>query len=112
MTLLPINALLIGLVALTAISVMIYWHCITKGSWKHEPAGRSLMILLLVISVITANASLNIFIPKYIGKVAVYFGLYIVMQAALIGIGFTIRSEMRRGKDKLTKLDGTDQHSK
>jgi len=103
MTLLPINALLIGLVALTAISVMIYWHVVTRGSWKHEPAGRSLMMLLLVIAVITANAAINIFMPKYIGKVALYFGLYIVMQAALIRIGFTIRSEMRRGKAKLER---------
>ena len=101
MTLLPLNALLIGLVSLTAIAVMIYWHIVTHGSWRQWPAGRSLMILLFVIATITANAGINIFLPRYPGKVVLYFALYLVMQAALIGIGFTIRSEMRRGKARL-----------
>lgn len=104
--LLPLNAILIGLVAATSFTVMIYWHFVTKGTWKHEPAGRSLMILLLVIGIITANSAVNIFIPRYPGRIALYFGLYIVMLAALIGIGFTIRSEMRRGKAQLqSKLE-------
>ena len=105
MTLLPLNAILIGLVAITAFAVMVYWHFVTHGAWKNEPAGRSLMILLLVIGVITLNASINIFVPKYPGKVEVYFALYFVMLSALIGIGFTIRSEMRRGKAKLKDKD-------
>jgi hypothetical protein len=103
MMLLPLNALLIGLVAVTSISVMIYWHVITGGTWKHEPAGRSLMILLLVITVITTNAAVNIFLPRYMGKVELYFTLYFVMQAALVHIGLTIRSEMRKGKARLQK---------
>lgn len=112
MTLVPLNAILIGLVALTAIAVMVYWHCVTNGAWKHEPAGRSLMILLLVIGIITLNASVNIFVPKYPGKIELYFALYFVMLAALIGIGFTIRSEMRRGKAKLDERDRDREHSK
>lgn len=107
MTLLPLNAILIGLVSATSFAVMIYWHIVTRGSWKQEPAGRSLMILLSVIGVITGNAAINIFIPRYPGKFELYLFLYIVMQAALIGIGLTIRSEMRRGKAKLNEKDKT-----
>lgn len=94
----PLNALVIGLVGLVTIGLMIYWHRATGGSWKLWPAGRSLMQLFGVIVIITGNAAINVMVPRYPGKVELYFGLYLLLLAALIRIGFTIRSEMRKGK--------------
>jgi len=56
------------------------------------------MTLLGVIVIITVNAAVNVLLPRYPGKVELYFGLYALLLAALIHIGFTIRSEMRAGK--------------
>lgn len=100
MMLLPLNAAVIGVVALVTLALMIYWHVKTKGSWRLWPAGRSLMQLFGVILIITTNAAVNILIPLYPGKIALYFGLYLLLLAALIKIGFTIRSEMRIGQAK------------
>jgi hypothetical protein len=108
MTLLPLNAAVIGMVALVTAGLMGYWHLSTRGSWKLWPAGRSLMILLAVITVITANAAVHIVVPKYPGKVELYFALYLLLLAALIGIGFTIRSEMRKGKARLLEKKPKD----
>jgi hypothetical protein len=108
MTLIPLNAAVIGLVALVTLGLMVYWHVATRGSWKLWPAGRSLMILLGVITIITANAAINVLLPRYPGKVGLYFGLYLLLLAALIGIGFTIRSEMRKGKARLLEKKPED----
>lgn len=105
MTLLPLNAAVIGVVALVTLGLMVYWHCKTKGSWKLWPAGRSLMQLFGVILIITTNAAANIMIPQYPGKIALYFGLYLLLLAALIKIGYTIRSEMRIGQAKRQDKD-------
>ena len=101
MTLTPLNALVIALLGPLALAVMFYWHRATKGSWKLWPAGRSLMTLLGVIVIITVNAAVNVMLPRYPGKVELYFGLYLLLLAALIHIGFTIRAEMRAGKARL-----------
>lgn len=97
----PLNALVIGLVGLVTIILMIYWHRATGGSWRLWPAGRSLMQLFGVIVIITINAAINVLVPRYPGKVELYFSLYLLLLAALVRIGFTIRSEMRKGKAKL-----------
>lgn len=97
MTLLPLNAAVIGLVALVTLGLMAYWHFRTRGSWKEWPAGRSLMQLFAVIFILTGNAAINILVPPYPWKIHLYFGLYILLFVALIRIGFTIRSEMRKG---------------
>ncbi|WP_324644143.1 hypothetical protein [Pseudarthrobacter sp. LT1] len=98
MTLIPLNAAVIGLVGLVTIGLMVYWHRSTRGSWKLWPAGRSLMTLLGVIVIITVNAAVNVLLPRYPGKVELYFGLYLLLLGALIHIGYTIRAEMRAGK--------------
>lgn len=98
-TLLLINSLLIGLVALVALAVIIYWHRATYGGWRRYPAGRTQMHLLVIIFVITANAAVQNLIPLPLTvKAAFYFGLYIIFAVALVRIGLTIRAEILRGR--------------
>lgn len=97
------NAAVIGLVGLATLGVMIYWHIVTKGTWKQWPAGRSLMLLLTIITIITLNTTVNILLPAYWGKIELYFSLYAVLLFAIGFIGWTIRSEMRKGKARLQR---------
>ena len=98
-TLLLINSLLIGLVSLTALSVIIYWHRATNGGWRCSAAGRTQMHLLAIIFFITLNAAVQTLIPVPLPvKAAFYFGLYIVFAIALFRIGLTIRTEIHRGR--------------
>lgn len=102
-TLLPLNGWFMLLVSGTAAAIVIYWWVVTRGSWMQWPAGRSLMGLLLIITVITAWAGLNTFVlpPRYDGKILSYFALYAIFEVALIVIGATIHREMKRGKARL-----------
>lgn len=95
--LLLINSLLIGLVALTALAVMVYWHVTVRGAWRNYPAGRTQMHLLAIIFFITANAAVQslILLPIMV-KATFYFALYIVFAIALARVGLNIRSEVRR----------------
>jgi hypothetical protein len=98
-TLLLINSLLIGLVSLTALTVIVYWHRASNGGWRCSPAGRTQMHLLAIIFVITLNAAVQTIIPIPLpAKAAFYFGLYIVFAVALFRIGLTIRNEIHRGR--------------
>lgn len=103
MTLLPLNGVVMFIVALTALGVIAYWWIATRGSWMQWPAGRSLMGLLLIITVIAGWAGLNTTVlpPKYDIKVPSYFILYGVLELALLIIGVTIHREMKRGKARL-----------
>lgn len=105
MTLLPLNGIFMLAVAFTAIAVMSYWWIVTRGSWMHWPAGRSLMGLLLIIAGISGWAGINTLIlpPRYEGKIISYFVLYAVLELALIVIGVTIHKEMKRGKARLKR---------
>lgn len=104
--LLLINSTLIGLVSLTALVVMIYWHRVTHGGWRDYSAGRTQMHLLAIIFFITFNAAVQTVIPAPImAKAAFYFGLYIVFAVALARIGLNIRNEVARGRrDDAMKL--------
>ncbi|QWY81334.1 membrane protein [Arthrobacter phage Rizwana] len=106
-SLLPLNALVIAVVGVCTLVVMIYWHTVTKGTWKRWPAGQSLMLLLAIIAVITLNAAVNILVPHYWGKVGLYFGLYGALILAIFFIGWTIRKEMRKGKARLVSKTTT-----
>lgn len=103
MTLLPINGIIIAAVFVAALAVIIYWHRVTRGSWKDWPAGRSLMGLLTVIVLISGMAATNVLFlpPAWPGKVVVYLALYSLVFVALIYIGGTIHHEMKRGKARL-----------
>lgn len=95
----PLNVILIGLVSLSAAGVMAYWWIVTKGRWWDWPAGRSLMALLAIISVITGNAVIHSVFP--IGpasKTITYALLYVLMLSCMGLIGCTIRTEMRKGQ--------------
>lgn len=100
-TLLLINSLLIGSVALITLAVIVYWHRATAGAWRNYPAGRTQMRLLIIIFVITANAAVQTLIPVPIMiKAIFYFGLYAIFGVALARIGFNIRTEIRRWEAK------------
>lgn len=95
-----INSLLLGLIALAATVVIIYWHTGTRGTWWHWPAGRSLMGLLGIIAVGFGFGTINtlIGVQGYAAKPYIGFLLYFTFVGAIIFIGFTIRREMRRGQ--------------
>lgn len=100
-TLYIINSLLIGAVALVALGIMIYWHRATAGGWRCYPSGKSVMGLLAIIFLITANAAIQTLVAPYVPmpvRAGFYFGLYLLFIAALLHIGFTIRKEIRRGR--------------
>lgn len=97
--LLVLNSLLIGLVSLTALAVMVYWHRVTSGAWRCVAAGRTQMHLLAIIFFITLNASIQTLIPAPLAfKAIFYFGLYIIFMVALIRIGLNIRAEVHAGR--------------
>ena len=95
-----INFVLIGAVSLVTASIMIYWHRASRGNWRRHDSGRALMKLLAIIFFITANAAVQwslTWLPLEV-RAWFYFGLYIVFILALLGVGRTIRSEVRRGQ--------------
>ncbi|QWY82779.1 hypothetical protein PP641_gp039 [Arthrobacter phage SilentRX] len=97
--LLIINSILIGLVSLTALAVMVYWHRVTRGAWRCVAAGRTQMHLLAIIFFITLNAAVQTLIQvPLMAKATFYFGLYIVFMIALARIGLNIRAEVNRGR--------------
>lgn len=105
-----INFILIGLVSVTALVIMIYWHRATNGGWKDHPSGRSLMGLLGIIMFITANAAVQTLLPGWVplgARATFYFLLYGVFIFALIKIGLTIRNEVHRGKRYKANLPET-----
>lgn len=95
-----INSLLLGLISLAAFTVIFYWHGATRGTWKHWPAGRSLMGLLGIIAVGFGYGVINALIGPdgYAAKPFIGFSLYFVFIGAIIFIGITIRKEILRGR--------------
>ena len=75
---------LIGLVSAASATVMAYWWITTRGNWWQWPAGRSLMALLAIITVITANAVLHsVFpVPAHV-KAITYAALYLLMLSSM-----------------------------
>jgi hypothetical protein len=104
-----LNVIMIGIIALIATEIVLYWHVRTKGTWREWPAGRSLMYLLLIIAVGFSFGIVNQFLGQYAARVWVGGFLYGGFISALIIIRFTIRAEMKRGERKLlqTKLPTT-----
>lgn len=98
-TLLVINSLLIGVVALVAAGVSVYWHVATRGAWRRHPAGRNNMYLLWIICAITFNAAVQSLVPlPLMIKAPFYFALYLIFVVALVRIGLNIHTEVTRGK--------------
>lgn len=108
-----VSAILLGLIPLTAGTVIFYWnhatggrlrprkgHWCPVGTWREWPAGRSLMGLLGIITVGFAYGVLNRFLGQYPAKFAVAVALYALFIGAIIFIGFTIRKELRVGAAK------------
>lgn len=93
-----ISAVLLGGIALVAGLVVVYWHIATKGTWRHWPAGRSLMGLLGIITVGFGFGIVNRHLGDYPAKFPIATALYAAFLGALIFIGATIRAEMRAGK--------------
>lgn len=93
-----ISAILLGGIALVAAAVVVYWHLATRGTWRHWPAGRSLMGLLAIITVGFGFGVINRFLGDYPAKFPLATALYAAFLGALIFIGSTIRAEMRAGK--------------
>ena len=82
-------------------SVAVYWHVMTKGTWRHWPAGQSLMGLLAIIAVGFSFGVLNRLLGDYPGRSLAGIVLYALFVGAIVMIGVTIRKEMRYGKKKL-----------
>jgi DMSO/TMAO reductase YedYZ heme-binding membrane subunit len=96
-----INVILLGIIAVVALESVTYWHRATKGSWKHWPAGRSLMYLLVIIAAGFGYGVINQFLGQYPARALISFALYAGFVAALVIIRVTITVEMRRGKKRL-----------
>lgn len=92
----------VAMVSLVAFETIIYWHRITRGTWKQWPAGRSLMYLLLIIAFGFGYGVLNQFLGDYPAKPYVGFGVYTLFIAALLVIRLTIRAEMKAGHRRVT----------
>lgn len=95
-----LSAILLGLIPLTAGTVVIYWHRATRGTWREWPAGRSLMGLLLIITVGFGYGVVNRFLGQYPARYGIAVALYVLFIGAIIFIGWTIRKELRRGEAK------------
>ena len=102
-----ISAILLAAIAITAGSVIIYWHMANKGTWRQWPAGRSLMGLLGIITVGFAFGAANRWLGDYATKYHFATALYGLFLGALFFIGSTIRSEMRAGKARAKAKDST-----
>lgn len=96
-----ITLTLLALISLISSAVIIYWHTTTRGSWRHWPAGRSLMGMLIIIAVGFGVGALNRLLGDYAAKDYILTGLYASFVGALVVIGLTIRKEMRAGKARL-----------
>lgn len=84
-----------------AFTVIIYWWKATKGTWKHYPAGRSLMGLLGIIAVGFGWGVISRILGDYPGRSIIAVTLYLSFIGALVLIGLTIRKEMRLGKRRM-----------
>lgn len=96
-----ISAALLGVIAVVAGAVAVYWHVKTRGTWRHWPAGQSLMGLLAIIAVGFGWGVINRFLGDYPARSLIGIVLYALFVGAIIMIGWTIRKEMRHGKKKL-----------
>ncbi|NKG22390.1 putative phage holin [Paeniglutamicibacter terrestris] len=96
MTLQPITGILILAVFLSTLGVMIGWHRLGRGAWRHYVAGRALMGLLATQSAITALAAVSSFFPSFPGRAHVYLVLYVLLIGSVWAIGWTIFREQRR----------------
>lgn len=96
-----ISAALLGVISVVAAWVAIYWHVMTKGTWRHWPAGQSLMGLLSIIAIGFGFGVFNRLMGQYPGRAAIGMILYALFVGAIIMIGLTVRKEMRHGKKKL-----------
>lgn len=102
-----ISAVLLGAIALVAGAVVVYWHIATKGTWRHWPAGRSLMGLLIIIMAGFGFGVINRYLGDYPAKFPIATALYGLFLGALAFIGSTIRAEMRAGKARARAKDTT-----
>lgn len=100
-----IVAALLLLIAAVSITVAIYWHLSTLGTWKQWPAGRSVMALLIIIGVSHGWGGTNRVLGDYALKQPILAGLYCVFAVALVMIGVTIHKEMATGKKLVAKKD-------
>jgi hypothetical protein len=96
-----ISAAFLGVVSVVAAWVAIYWHVMTKGTWRHWPAGQSLMGLLGIIAIGFGWGVINRFLGYYPARSVIGILLYALFVGAIIMIGLTVRKEMRHGKKKL-----------
>jgi cation transport ATPase len=95
-SLMPLNGALFALTSLATVTIIVSWWWTTRGAWLRWPAGRSLMGLLAIIAVITANATAAYLLgANYPAKPIMYSVLYAVLLVAVIGIGVTIHCVQR-----------------
>jgi hypothetical protein len=102
-----ITTILLGVIAVVATWVIIYWHLATKGTWRDWPAGRSLMGLLGIIAVGFGWGFLSRIVGDYPGRNVIAVLMYLTFISALVYIGITIRQEMRYGKQRLNSKEPT-----
>lgn len=103
-----VTMVLLAVISIIASWVIIYWHTITRGSWRQWPAGQSLMTMLIIIAVGFGVGAANRLIGDYHVKDFILMGLYAAFAGALVVIGLTIRKEMRAGKQRLREKGKTE----
>lgn len=102
------NGILIGLVGLTSLGVMVYWHVTTSGRWWRYVSGKSLMGLLGIITAITALATFSIFYGPFAAREAIYAVFYSLLEVALILVGVAVIGAQRSRGDRSEDDDRTN----
>lgn len=95
------------IISAIASTIIIYWWRATRGTWKDYPAGRSLMGLLGIIAVGFGWGVMSRLVGDYPGRDVLAVLMYLTFISALVYIGITIRTEMRYGKQRLTRKEPT-----
>lgn len=103
MTIQPLTGILMAVEFFSVLIVMIGWHVLTRGSWRHWAAGVSLMGLLATIAAITALASVSSFFPMFPGRALAYIILYSLLIVTTWLIGWAIYRAQRGRNPKGTK---------
>lgn len=96
-----IVTILLLLVSTASITVILYWHLATHGTWRQWPAGQSLMGLLTIIAAGFGWGGVNRLLGDYALKQPILCFLYGGVVIALVMIGVTIHKELRLGRARV-----------
>ena len=100
---------LLLLIFVLSVTVIIYWHLATRGTWRKWPAGQSLMALLTIIALGFGWGGVNRLLGDYAWKQSILLVLYGLFAVGIAMIGVTIHEEMAAGKKRQAAKAPEDQ---